>query len=136
MFGLVRSLAVFVIFGTSFIDKFIKGIFVIERKILQFNFPPVPILAVQETGTDETEEQQDNTITIISADQEFNQELVRVARILALKPSSKISAIVATDAKGIVKLDVFTRFEQRLPWKCTCSDEHLLAKTFLSHVLQ
>lgn len=44
VFGVVCQLAVLVLLGTSFINKFIRGIFPEERKVMLQNSNPVPIL--------------------------------------------------------------------------------------------
>lgn len=45
-------------------------------------------------------------------EQDFNQELERVAHTVALNPLSETSVIVAPIAKGIVEIDAFLKFEQ------------------------
>lgn len=72
---------------------------------------------VNETETDKTEEQQEDTVDNIIAEQDLTQELVRVTRKVALKPLSETSILVATDANGIIQLDFFTKFEQDCPRK-------------------
>lgn len=43
-FGVVRNLAVSVLLGKTFIDRFVKSIFPAEMKVAPYNSKPVPIL--------------------------------------------------------------------------------------------
>lgn len=72
----VQTLTGSVLLGTSFIDRFIKDIFSSEIKIVPFTSPPVSILMEHEAESEMTEEQQEDTITIIMAEKKNNQELV------------------------------------------------------------
>lgn len=47
VFGDVRHLVVPVLVGTSFMDRLVKGIFSLERKMVSFSSEPVPILAIK-----------------------------------------------------------------------------------------
>lgn len=62
--------------------------------------------------SDMTEHQQDDFVSNIMTEQNINQKLVRVARIVTSNPLSEIPVIVATDAEGNVQIDAFTQFEQ------------------------
>lgn len=53
IFGIVRRLAVPVLLGTSYIDKYARDIFPDKRKILPSSSKPVPILIVPEGGKTE-----------------------------------------------------------------------------------
>lgn len=97
MFGNVRKLAVLERPSTSFIDKFIESIFCSERKIVLINSLSVPILTVHEGETDKTEEQKDEFGLNKLDEQDFEQELVQVARTVTLKPLLKTSVLVATE---------------------------------------
>lgn len=107
-FGIFRNLAVPVLLGTSFINNFAKGIFPGEKKMIPFNSPTVLILTMLERETDQTEEQQEDTVTNIISDQYFTQELVRVACTVTLRSLSETSVLFATNAGSIVQLDAFT----------------------------
>lgn len=67
---------------------------------------------MHEATSDETEEKQDEDVIIVMAKQEFDQELVRVARTIKVKPLPKTSILVAMDANDIVQVDAFKLFEQ------------------------
>lgn len=56
LFGIILILVAFIFLGTSFIERFMKGVFLSERKIIAFNFPPVTILTVPDVVSDKTEE--------------------------------------------------------------------------------
>lgn len=115
MFAIVKSLAVAVLLGTSFIERFIKGIFHSERRIVPSNFPPVSILIMHETETYKTEEQQEDTDTNTMEEPDFTQEQVRIACNVTLKLLSESYVLVTSRAKSIVKLDAFAQFEQDCP---------------------
>lgn len=108
VFGVVRNLAVPDLLDMIFIDKFTYAIFNSEGKIVSYNSSPMPILTVHETKTDRTEEQQKNTFRTKIAEQYFNQKLVRVVYTVILKPLSQTSILLATNAKSMVQLNVFT----------------------------
>lgn len=54
-FGLVCDLSVPVFLGTSFLPKFMSGIFPPERKIVPYKSTPVPILAFSDQPEDKDE---------------------------------------------------------------------------------
>lgn len=95
-------MADFILFGTSFIDKFIKGILSTERKIVPFNSLPVPILNVHEAGRHRIEDQQTKNIINVMAEQDKEHELESMTCIVALKPLSETSAHITTHANDIV----------------------------------
>lgn len=70
MFGIFRDLAVDVFIVTTFIGRFINGIFPSERKIVPFNFPPMSILIVHDVEGNKTEKQQDGTVASIVTSQD------------------------------------------------------------------
>lgn len=45
LFGIVENLAIEVLLRTSFIDRYIRGNFPSERKVVPWNYSPVPILS-------------------------------------------------------------------------------------------
>lgn len=96
---------------------FIKVMFSRERKIVPLNSAHMPTLLFHEAKTDKTEEQQDYFIAFMIAEPDFTQELIRVVCFVTLKLLSKTSVSVATSGRGIIKIDVFLRFEQRYPCK-------------------
>lgn len=60
------------------------------------------------------------------AEQDFIEELVRIERIVTFKLLSGTYVLVATNAKGIIKVDAFRKFEESYPaklhvaeWVCT-----------------
>lgn len=63
MFRTIRIPAVLVLLGTSFIDRFTKGIILSKKKIGPFNSPPVRMIMVHEVESDSTEEPHDCTIS-------------------------------------------------------------------------
>lgn len=63
MFKIFRNLAVSVLPGMLFINRFIEGIVPSEKEIVLFNSLPVLVLAVHETETAQREEDHDETFT-------------------------------------------------------------------------
>lgn len=51
------------------------------------------------------------------AERDFNRDLVRVTRTVILKQLSETSVLVTTNAKGIVQIDAFMKFEPN--YSCT-----------------
>lgn len=128
MSGIVRNLTVPVLLGTSFIDRFIKVIFASERKIVPFNPPPVLIVMVHGVESDKIEERRDGTAANITAQQDFNQNLIQLTRTITLKLLSETSVFVARNAMGIISIDSYTQVKQKYPRKVvmacvTCSRE-------------
>lgn len=117
MLGIVRNLTVPIILCTSFIDKFIKGNFPGERKTVPFNYPPALIFMLYVTESDMTKEQQDDIVAKILAEEGYNRELLRVERIVTRKPLIETAVFVATNTRGIVRIDDSTKFEQSYPCK-------------------
>lgn len=48
VFGIVRSLVVPVLVGTSFVHRFVKGILPSKQKIVLYISKPVPLLAIKD----------------------------------------------------------------------------------------
>lgn len=46
------------------------------------------------------------------AEQDYNHEMVRVARTVTLKPLSGTLVLVATNAKGTLRIDAFAQFKK------------------------
>lgn len=72
---------------------------------------------VLDTEPFKTEEQQNNTVTNIMADQEFSQEQVRAAHTVTLKALFETSVSVERNAKGIVHINALIQFEEISPSK-------------------
>lgn len=51
--AILRNLAVAVLLETSFKDRFMKGIFSFERKLVLYNSKPVPLLAIKDLPTED-----------------------------------------------------------------------------------
>lgn len=118
--GIFGNLVFLVLLGTSFIYSVTKGISPAERRLVTFNSSPMSILTVEEAEPDKTAEQQNDTLTPIMAEKNCNQQLVRLVLSVALNPLSETSALVGTNAKDVVQIDVLTQFEQKLPGeRCT-----------------
>lgn len=101
MFGIFRNLAVSVLLRASFIERYIKDIFPTEREIVPFNTTPELIITVHKVVFDETEEKTKNVINVM-AEQNPEQEPMRVVQTVTLKPLSNNSNLVARHAKNIV----------------------------------
>lgn len=71
LFGTVRNPGVPVFPGMSRINKFGRGIFPAERRIVPFNSPPVPSFTVHEAETNKTKDQDHEPVITLMARQEF-----------------------------------------------------------------
>lgn len=92
-----------------------------NRMTFPFNLPAVPILTEYEAEADETGEQQNKYIRNVIAEQEFEQELARMARIKTPRPLSKTSVLVTTDGRGVVQIDFCKTYVQDFPYRTTGS---------------
>lgn len=52
MFRIFKKLALLVLFETTFIDRFVEGIFPTERKIFPYNLQPLSILKIHEVSVE------------------------------------------------------------------------------------
>lgn len=104
MFGIVRYFAVPVLLSMSFIDEIMKGTFSSEIIIVPLNCPTMPILFLHETKTDKIEEQQEDTVPNTKSEEEFDQELVRVARTVTSKPLCNTSILVVKTQMALYSL--------------------------------
>lgn len=75
MSGIVRNVAGFALFGSSFIDKFIQNIFFTKGMIVLSKSPPVLPLTMHETKDDKTEERQTENIINATSEEDLKQEL-------------------------------------------------------------
>lgn len=69
------------------------------------------------TETKITGEQRDKNAASIMAEKDFDGELIWAARPVVIKPFSKASLFLKTNAKGSLQLDPFTKLEQWNPCK-------------------
>lgn len=86
---------------------------------MSFNSLPLPVLTVHETETDKTEEQ-DDIIANKMAEQDINQNLVRVSRTVTVKSLSETSVLVARSTKVIVQLYPTKQLKRSFPRKVAC----------------
>lgn len=126
MFRVVRNLAVPILLGKLFMDSFIQSLFFSEKKIASFDSSLMKICMSQETESHNTDQQQDDTVAIINAEQTFNQKPVRVVRTVALKSLSETSVSVAANAKGLLRIDNF----QQLGRTCEVNVAHGVMDVF------
>lgn len=128
MFEIVRNLADPVFLCTWLIDRFSKDIFPSYKEIFLSNSTHIPVLIVQDVESDKTEEEQDGTVANTMTAQAFSQELILVTLTTTVKPLSKTSVLVATNAKKIIQIGASTWFEEatfatrHVDW-CICSRE-------------
>lgn len=69
LFVIVRKLAIPDLFGTTLINKFMQSTFLSKEKIVQFSSRSVPIHTLHEEETEKTEEQQDEFVINVEAEQ-------------------------------------------------------------------
>lgn len=87
IFQIVRYIAFFALLSAKLIYKFSKSI-PAQRKIVSFNSPVVPILSVQEVGTEKKGDQHTENNNSWTAEQIQEQELVGLTVTVLLKPLS------------------------------------------------
>lgn len=75
VFGIVRKLAVAVLLGTSYLNRFLQGVFPAELKTVPSNAKPVPILTIKYMLEEHRDKVQDVTIV-----EKHAPRLVRVPR--------------------------------------------------------
>lgn len=93
MFRNVKNLAVPVLLVTSLIDKFVKGIFLSEMKIVRCNSEPVQIMLVQEALDDIPTTTRTPDVpydTVLAVETEEKEHVVHVARVTPLQPMSEM----------------------------------------------
>lgn len=90
---------------------------------------------MHKTESNKTEEQQSYIVTGTIAEYDFNQEPVRVARIVTLKSISEMFNLVARNAKVIVHIDALTQFEHSYPFKVTHGLMHVFPPSLFSSLL-
>lgn len=87
-----------VLFGTSYIDRIVKGVFPPEWKIVAYSCRPVRILAVKNTPEVHKDKSQD--VTIIEEDATHQ---VCVARHTKILPRTEGTVVVTTGTNGLVQ---------------------------------
>lgn len=115
MLGIFRILAVHLLLGTSFINKFMRSISLTDKNIISLNSPLVPIFIVYDTNINKTEEQKDETFINVMARQKFEAKLARIAPTVARKILLQITASVSANAKSCMKIHDFEKFKLGYP---------------------
>lgn len=65
LFAVVRNLAVSLLLGTLFVDKFVKGIFSLEEKIVLYSSKPVSIRIIKEQSDEPSDKKKAQKVLII-----------------------------------------------------------------------
>lgn len=60
IYGIINKLAVPVLLGTTFIDRFIKSVYPDKRRIILQHYPPAPIMMVHEAKSGAEQDKSDN----------------------------------------------------------------------------
>lgn len=110
---IVKNLAVPVLLGTSFMDKFVKGIFPAKRRIDTYNSQPVLILLVHKMSVDnQTISRAENVAdsSVLAAETGEQEHVVRIARSTTVQLISETSSVVNVNVSKIVQLDLYTPF--------------------------
>lgn len=119
--GVVRNLAVFALLGTSFIDKFVKGIFPSKQKIVLYNSAPAETLAtIIRTKIDDKDGQDIDKISEEDAVMEDRYEVLRliiVAKQTKISHRSEVTVLITTEAKRILKVDELPDWDLPHLWK-------------------
>ena len=107
-FGVVENLAVPVLLGTSYIDRFVQGIFPQERKVVPNDSRPVAILssfAVDPTTNMVIDEDEVLTVDENTIPNKVSRDvLIRVAKQTTLPPMSETIVTVTTKGAGLMLL--------------------------------
>ena len=104
-FGVIEELAVPVLLGTSFADRFIQGIFPQERKVVPNDSGPVAILStlVKDPETNLLVEQ-DPLLCVKDQSDDKREIRFRVAKKRTIPPMSEAPVTVTTNAGGLMML--------------------------------
>lgn len=100
-FRIVSNLPVPVLLRTSFIDRFAKGIFPLQGKLVPCSSKPALILAINDPS-EEHETKDDKAQDLMTTKGKCALHLVRVARQTKNQSRSEGVIFVATDGKGLV----------------------------------
>lgn len=119
--GELRNLAVPILLGTSFVDKFVKGVFPSKRKIVTYNSPRVSLLLIHEALTDNqgfNDESENGTYKgILVVEYVEREQSIRIARTIVLQPMSETAVLVVTNAKRLVEIESLPALLEKCP--CT-----------------
>lgn len=99
-FGVVRNLALPVLFGTSYMDRFAMDVLSLERMKILYDSKPVPIPTINIMPEERKDEEKDKaqTISVIERD------ALRLARVASRTKNSSRSdgtRLDAADARGL-----------------------------------
>lgn len=90
VFGAVRKVVVPVLLGTSYINTFVKDIFLLKWKIVPYKFKLVAILVIKDLSEKHNDKAQDVTVL-----EKHAPRLVRVARQRKLPQKLEAAVLVA-----------------------------------------
>lgn len=119
VFGIARNLEVYVLLGTSSLEKFIKGMLPAKRMIDAYVLQPVPILLVQEVSDDkQTIIKQTNEPdgSILALETKNKNNVVRVSRAITLQLMSGKPVLARSNGSGTIQVDSYTPFGQQNPY--------------------
>lgn len=102
VFRVVRNVSVPVLFEISFIDRFVKGSFPPEPKLVPYNSNPVPILVIMSKSEDPRNRNKAQDAMVIKKDA---SRLLRMTRKTKIPPMCSGIVFVATDMRELVQMD-------------------------------
>lgn len=100
VFGVIRHLTVPVLLGTSFIDRFVMGIFSTDRKIVPYISKAELVLDIKNKPDECKEMDKAQDGSLIGAN---TPRLVQAARKTKIVPISEGVVLVATDTRRLLK---------------------------------
>lgn len=111
VFGVVCSLGMPVLLKTSYINRFLKGIFQTKRKRVLYNSKPVPNLVIKDMPEKHKNKAQDVLVIL-----EHDLRLVRVSRQTKISPRSKGFVLVTTDPRELVQVGSLLERDSAQAW--------------------
>lgn len=97
VFWIVKNLVVPVLLKTSFIDRFVEGILLLEKKIVPYSSQPISFLTIHETQNDDKARKMGtskNDSKLLAVLEERQERVVHVARATKLQSMSETSVLV------------------------------------------
>lgn len=108
-FGMLRNSALLVLLRTGFANKLVKGLFLLEHKIVPYSSAPVPIIStVVKVGSEQYQESQEgDTVGGATIVEDIFEAplLIRVERRTWIQPNRKGVVLVTAEARGPVQVD-------------------------------
>lgn len=116
VFDVVRNIAVPFLLGTSFIDKFVRGMFPAKQRVVSYHSKSLPIFAVNDK-TEPRRDKNDGALDVLMTKEEQTIHLICVARQTKMSLKAEEFALVAIDAKELVQIEALLERNSTQAWK-------------------